>query len=160
MEYSDKPDTMTLKEFLFRKLEQESGYSREQLSAVVNFQFRELREKFKTEKTIEISHFGKFIWREHGAKMLHAKKINALKKRYARLDEMEAEVDRDERAIAVQKEGIERMLEDLDELNVKMYGCKFEGDVRGMEKPFVPRRGNQKSYEYYKSRKNGNLPEV
>jgi hypothetical protein len=60
--YSDKPQTLSVKNFLIRKMSTAANIPEKVISSVVDHQFAALIENMPTCNTLEISGFGKFVF--------------------------------------------------------------------------------------------------
>jgi nucleoid DNA-binding protein len=69
MKINNKPVTISVKTFLIRRMTQGNILMpQETIEAVVNHQFKGVMEAMKTNKSVEISGFGKFVFNERLAK--------------------------------------------------------------------------------------------
>lgn len=65
--FDDKPTTLSLKDYIIRKMSVKMRMSEDVIQAVINHQFKHLNECLKDNNTLEISGLGKFVFREKAA---------------------------------------------------------------------------------------------
>jgi nucleoid DNA-binding protein len=65
--FTDKPVSLSVKEYLIRKMAVKMRMSEKVLEAVVNHQFQSANEALTQNKSVEISGFGKFFFNEKKA---------------------------------------------------------------------------------------------
>jgi len=131
--FTDKPISMTVKDFLIRRLAVKMMISEKTIEAVVNHQFQEANQAMLKNKSLEISGFGKFFFNDKKAA-----------KQMAKYEDIKAALERklkDETLTEQRRGSIERKLQSaidsIRDLKPKMYAFT---DLRGMEEqPASPR---------------------
>lgn len=138
--FTDKPVSLSVKDYLIRKLAVKMMVSENVIDAVVAHQFRGANEALSRCKSLEISGFGKILFNEGKANKMMAKWLSqkALFEKMA-ADESLSEVKR--RSAAMKLEGA---LNNIRDLKPKMYGSV--PDLRGLEEQFVPSKRNESSH--------------
>lgn len=102
----DKPISMSVKDYLIRILAVKSLTSEKLIEAVINHQFQSANEALKTNNSVEISGFGKFIYAVKKAR----KKLDIITKRRA----IEEAILMDENSSEQKKKRAERVIADAD----------------------------------------------
>lgn len=131
MENQDKPVSLTIKEFLIRKMAVKMMISEKVLETVINHQFTSANEALKTNDSVEISGFGKFIFNKNKA----VKKMDMLERLKKHYEETMANPDATELKKTKATQNIVNVLNNINALKPKVYG-NVETDCRGMEEQF------------------------
>jgi hypothetical protein len=66
--FDDKPTTLSLKDYLIRKMSVKMRRDENDIHAIINHQFKHLNESMRDNNSLEISGFGKFMFRTSIAK--------------------------------------------------------------------------------------------
>lgn len=125
--FTDKPISMSVKDFLIRKLAVKMMIGEKTIEAVVNHQFQEANVAMGRNKSLEISGFGKFYFNDKKAAK-QMKKYEEMKAAYEKRLQDETLTDQRRRVVGVMLKSVTDAIEDL---KPKMYDT-FP-DLRGME---------------------------
>lgn len=124
----NKPQSMSIKDFLIRTLAIKLAINEKIVEVVVNHQFQSANEAMTCNHTVEISGFAKFIYNEKKA----AKKLIALIKKQefnqAIIDNTDSTTEQIRKAKVIVKDTIERI-----NLLKPTVDDKLFADLRGME---------------------------
>jgi nucleoid DNA-binding protein len=124
-----KPISMSMKDWLIRRLAPKLMISEKTIETVINHQFQSANEALVNNKTIEISGFGKFIFNTKKA----VKKMNTLQNIEAALQrqiENAALSDNKRRTAAMKLEGVRQA---ITALKPKITNEQAVADLRGVE---------------------------
>lgn len=122
----DKPMSLSVKDYLIRKLAVKLMVSEKVIDAVVNHQFSSANEALASNKTVEISGFGKFIFNQKKAEKKMAKYL-AIKEALERKVKVP---EHDTNANRLKLEGITLAIQSL---KPKMTDNGPVQDLRGVE---------------------------
>lgn len=124
-----KPISMSMKDWLIRRLAPKLMLSEKTLETVINHQFQSANEALRHNKTIEISGFGKFIFNNGKA----LKRMSSLQDIQIALERQvqNEELDENKRRIATMK--LQSVREAIDALKPKITNEPIVTDLRGME---------------------------
>jgi nucleoid DNA-binding protein len=125
--FTDKPTSMSVKDFLIRRLAVKMMISEKTIEAVVNHQFQEANVAMSGSKSLEISGFGKFYFNDKKAAK-QMKKYEEMKAAYEKRLQDEKLTDQRRRVLGVLLKSVTDAIEDL---KPKMYDT-FP-DLRRME---------------------------
>ena len=132
--FTDKPMSMSVKDFLIRRLAVKMMISEKTIEAVVNHQFQEAIQATGKHKSLEISGFGKFFFNEGRAKRQMAK-YEDIKAAYEKKLKDETLTDQRKRSLEMKLESVKDSIRDLK----PKFNDVFP-DLRGMEEqPSSPR---------------------
>jgi hypothetical protein len=124
----NKPQSMSIKDFLVRTLAIKLAMNEKIVDTVVSHQFQSANEAMTCNHTVEISGFAKFIYNEKKA----AKKLLSLMKKQeaqqAVIDNPESTTEQIRKATVIVKDTIERI-----NLLKPTVDDKLFADLRGME---------------------------
>jgi nucleoid DNA-binding protein len=130
----DKPTSMSVKDFLIRRLAVKMMISEKTIEAVVNHQFQEAIQATGKHKSLEISGFGKFFFNEGRAKRQMAK-YEDIKAAYEKKLKDETLTDQRKRSLEMKLESVKDSIRDLKPKLNDVFP-----DLRGMEEqPSSPR---------------------
>jgi nucleoid DNA-binding protein len=122
----NKPMSLSVKDWIIRKLAPKMLLSEKTIEAVVNHQFQEANQALRKNKSLEISGFGKFFFNEGRAKKQMAK--------YESQQELFGRMLQDETLTEQRRKSLELKLQiakdAMRDLKPKMYDFT---DLRGME---------------------------
>lgn len=123
----DKPKSLSVKEYLIRKMSIKLNTPEKVIDAVITHQFQSATLALATQNSVEISGFGKLLFNE---KKAHKKmeKLLSQKEVFERISNDETLSER-KRASASLK--LKNTLETIDSLKPKLYESK--PDLRGVE---------------------------
>lgn len=124
-----KPISMSVKDWLIRKLAPKMMITEKTIETVINHQFQSANEALLNNKTIEISGFGKFIFNDKKA----LKKMSTLQAMKIALDRQiqNPELDENKRRIAGMK--LQSVTEAINALKPKITNEQAVPDLRGVE---------------------------
>lgn len=137
--FTDKPTSMSVKDFLIRKLAVKMMLSEKTIEAVVNHQFQEANKALTKHKSLEISGFGKFFFNEGKAAKQMAK-FESQKEFFSRILEHEELTDQKRKSIELK---LQIALDNIRDLKPKMYDTL--PDLRGMEEQLSASREDEDS---------------
>jgi nucleoid DNA-binding protein len=129
----DKPMSLSVKDYLVRKLAVKLMVSEKVIDAVVSHQFSSANEALASNKTVEISGFGKFIFNQKKAEKKMAKYV-------AMKEALERKVTIPEHDTNLNRLKLESVSQAVESLKPKMNG--FFQDLRGVEEQSVPTLSN------------------
>ena len=138
--FTDKPTSMSVKDFLIRKLAVKMMISEKTIEAVVNHQFQEANKALTKHKSLEISGFGKFFFNEGKAAKQMAK-FESQKEFFSRILEHEELTDQKRKSIELK---LQIALDNIRDLKPKMYDDNLP-DLRGMEEQLSASREDEDS---------------
>lgn len=138
--FTDKPTSMSVKDFLIRKLAVKMMISEKTIEAVVNHQFQEANKALTKHKSLEISGFGKFFFNEGKAAKQMAK-FESQKEFFSRILEHEELTDQKRKSIELK---LQIALDNIRDLKPKMYDSTLP-DLRGMEEQLSASREDEDS---------------
>ncbi len=132
--FTDKPISMTVKDFLIRRLAVKMMISEKTIESVVNHQFQEANQAMLKNKSLEISGFGKFFFNDKKAAKQMAK-YESQKALFERVLTDETLTEQKRRSTEVKLQNVKDCIRDL---KPKMHDTLT--DLRGMEEqPATPR---------------------
>lgn len=146
----DKPLSMPLKEYLINALSVRSNTPVNVIEAVVNHQFEEANKALKNNKSVEISGFGKFIYKIPAATKRLTKEH--FKAKYFTNLLNKAETEQKKQSYTNK---LNNTLKEIEILETKLYGNKT--DIGGMEKQINSKEGIERDNREYISGKDSNL---
>lgn len=130
---NNKPVSLSVKDFLIRRLAPKMMLSEKTIEAVVHHQFQEANQALSKHKSLEISGFGKFIFNEKKA-IKQMAKFESQKALFSRMANDET-LSEQKRLSASKK--LQSALDNIKALKPKMYAVT---DIRGMEEQFASSR--------------------
>ena len=128
----DKPISMSVKDFLIRKLAVQLMTSEKVIEAVVNHQFQSANSAMYENDSVEISGFGKFTFNRKKAERLYEKMLS--KKETFERQMNNPELSEQKKISAANK--LASTLAGIDILKPRIYG--HSTDLRGMEEQADP----------------------
>lgn len=131
----DKPISMSVKDFLIRKLAVELMTSEKTIEAVVNHQFQSANSAMYENESVEISGFGKFTFNRKKAERIFEKMLS--KKETFERQMNNPELSEQKRISAANK--LATTLAGIDILKPRIYG--HLKDIRGVEEQVDSFRG-------------------
>ena len=126
--FTDKPTSMSVKDFLIRRLAVKMMVSEKTIETVVNHQFQEANVALGKHKSLEISGFGKFFFNDKKAAKQMAK-YESQKAMFEKMLGNETLTDQKRRSTEVKLQNVKDCIRDL---KPKMYDSTLT-DLRGME---------------------------
>lgn len=124
----DKPRSLSVKDFLIRKMSIKFNTPEKVIEAVVNHQFQSATLAFNDQKSVELSGFGKFLFNEKKA----VKKMESMLIQKQVLEQTiidETATDRKRKAAEVK---LESLLQAIEILKPKI-NYEPKSDIRGLE---------------------------
>lgn len=140
----DKPVSMSVKDFLIRKLAVELLTSEKTIEAVVSHQFRSANVALQDNQTVEISGLGKFHFNYNKAVRKMEKMVSKANMFYAQMNNME--LSEQKRISASNK--LRNTLVQIETLKPKL-NVEHQPDLRGMEEQIdsaISYEGDNKAY--------------
>ena len=134
----DKPISLSVKDYIIRKLSVKMMTSEEILNAVVTHQFQSASEAMKTNKSIEISGFGKFYFNTKKA----IKKLNTMIVQRGHLYNQLANPEVSEKKKQLAQIKIDSLTQAIEYLK-PMLENETVTDLRGMEEQVNSSRESQ-----------------
>ena len=137
--FTDKPISLSVKDYLIRKLAVKMMTSEKTIEAVVNHQFQSAQQAAVNNKSLEISGFGKFLFNEKKAHKLMEKFLSqkALFEKWVN-DETLPEAKRQSA-----KRKLQMALDGIRDLKPRIYGTNIP-DLRGLEEQADSAQGAEK----------------
>lgn len=123
----DKPKSLSVKEYLIRKLAVKLMVSEKTLEAVINHQFNSANDAMKVNNTVEISGFGKFVFNEKKAQ----KKMKKMLSQKERFEKTSTDESLSEKRRATEQVKLANIINSINSLKPKIYEHKT--DFGGME---------------------------
>lgn len=134
MDTSNKPMSMSTKDYLLRTMSVRTKIPLKTIESVVNHQFQGMLEAMQTEDSVELSGFGKFLFNHKKAKKKYDKQISKIQMFESKL----ALPDLTEKQIASYTLKLENTIKMANEIKPKIEK-QLNGDiianVGGVEKP-------------------------
>lgn len=127
----DKPISMSVKDFLIRKMAVKLMVSEKTLEAIVNHQFQSANVALHDNNSIEISGFGKFFFNRKKAEKRMEKMLS--KKQTFESQRDDVTLSEQKRLSASNK--LANTLVQIEALNLKLQTNEFSSDLRGVEEP-------------------------
>lgn len=124
----DKPKSLSVKEFLIRKMSIKMNTAEKVIDAVITHQFQSATQALNTSKSLEISGFGKFLFNDKKAVAKMAK-LEGQKKTLEEQVDNEALTEQKRRSAKLK---LDSVLLAIEMLKPKIYD-KPESDLRGLE---------------------------
>jgi len=148
----DKPISLSVKDFLIRKMSIKLNTPEKVIEAVVNHQFQSATLAFADQKSVELSGFGKFLFNEKKAHKLMEKYLSQKEafERYSQ-DECQSETRRRNASLKLAS-----AISNIEHLKPKLYGQAFT-DLRGVEERFDSSQEEEGAYSEDFKRKNKDL---
>lgn len=134
----NKPISLSVKDWIIRKLAPKMLLSEKTIEAVVNHQFQGANEALRHVKSLEISGFGKFFFNEGKAKKQMAKYESQIAL-FSRILEEEELTEQRRKTLELKVQIAKDCIRDL---KPKMYAFT---DIRGMEEQPIPCTGAEDS---------------
>lgn len=125
----DKPISLSMRDYLVRKMAVKLMMSEKTIDAVIAHQFNSANEALSNNYSVELSGFGKFFFNEKKAQ----KKLARLLIIKERMLNIVANTDTPEKKLQVTKDRLVNILNDIEILKLKLYG-KAKTDSGGLEK--------------------------
>lgn len=137
--FTDKPISLSVKDYLIRRLAVKMMTSEKTIEAVVNHQFQSAQQAMVGNKSLEISGFGKLLFNEKKAHKLMEKFLSqkALFEKWAN-DETLPEAKRQSA-----KRKLQMALDGIRDLKPRIYGTNVP-DLRGVEEQPDSAQGAEK----------------
>lgn len=127
--FTDKPVSLSVKDYLIRKLAVKMMVSEKVIDAVVGHQFRGANEALSRHKSLEISGFGKFFFNDGKAR----KRMEKLLSQKALFERMSQDVTLSERKRNQAKMKLDVAINGIRELKPRIQEDGNFTDLRGME---------------------------
>lgn len=126
----DKPISLSVKQFLIRKMSVYMAVPEKTVEAVVNHQFASMLDAMQTEDSVELSGFGKFLFNKKKAARM-------MEKHLANKQLCEEALSKDMSPQQMQRFllRLATLNENIDILKPRIDGDTYKGDNRRMEKP-------------------------
>jgi|APGre2960657404_1045060.scaffolds.fasta_scaffold00347_17 nucleoid DNA-binding protein len=125
----DKPMSLSVKDYIVRKLAVKMMVSEKVLDAVIMHQFSSANDALKTNMSVEIAGFGKFLFNINKA---HRKMEKMLSQR-AMFESMLLRPNATEKQLHSAQVKLTNILTDIDILKLKLENAQFQTDIRRME---------------------------
>lgn len=145
----DKPISLSMKDYLIRRLAVKLMTSEKTIEAVINHQFQSANEALLNNKTIEISGFGKFIFNDKKA-LKKMSKYKDIQRAYQRHLE-NPELSENKRRVTELK--LQSITEAINALKPKIINESVVTDIWGMEKQAPASQGSEARNWKYKQGK-------
>jgi len=131
----DKPLSLSVKQFIIRKMAVYMAVPEKTIEAVVNHQFSTMLDQMATVESVELSGFGKFLFNNKKALRFfqNYEKFLMINNTLLSMD-ISAQKRRN---LVLRNAHLEGAIEAL---KPRMNETKFQGDLRGVEKPSVSSR--------------------
>lgn len=125
----DKPISLSVKQFLIRKMSVYMAVPEKTIEAVVNHQFAAMLDAMRTEDSVEISGFGKFLFNKKKA-------VRTMEKHLANKRVCEEALAKDMTPQQMRRYllRLASINENIDILKPRVDEIKFQADIRGVEK--------------------------
>ena len=149
--FTDKPVSLSIKDYLIRKMAVKMMVSEKTIEAVVNHQFQSAHEALAKHKSLEISGFGKFLFNTKKAQKL-LEKLESQERLFAErmVDENLPEAKRKSSALKY-----EMACYGVRDLKPRLYECVT--DLRGVEEQPASPEGVETTHQEDQSGEIGNL---
>lgn len=125
----NKPISMSVKDWLIRKLAPKIRLTEKTIEAVINHQFQSANEALPNNKTIEISGFGKFIFNDKKA----LKKMSTLQAMKIALERQTQNLELDENRRRIAGTKLQSVTDAINALKPKITNESVVSDLRGVE---------------------------
>lgn len=135
----NKPISLSVKDFIIRKMAVKLRMSERVIEEVVNHQFKSANNALRNNKSIEISGFGKFFFNEKKAMKLMAK-YESQKALFEKRSQDETYSEQKRRSYGLK---LQSALDNIRDLKPKLYEQYSESDLRGMEEQFIPSQASE-----------------
>jgi nucleoid DNA-binding protein len=132
-----KPKSMSVKDWIIRKLAPKMMMNEKTIEAVVNHQFQGANEALSKHNSLEISGFGKWIFNEKKAIKTMAK----YESQKALFEEMLQQEDLTEKKKQSLTLKLQTALDNIRDLKPKIY--EHRTDLRGMEEQSISTQGDE-----------------
>ena len=132
----NKPQSMTVKDWIIRKLAPKMMINEKTIEAVVNHQFQGANEALSKHKSLEISGFGKWIFNEKKAIKTMAK-FESQKALFEKMLQQEDLTDRKRQSLTLK---LQTALDGIRDLKPKLY--ENSTDLRGVEEQPISSQGD------------------
>lgn len=132
----NKPQSMTVKDWIIRKLAPKMMINEKTIEAVVNHQFQGANEALSKHKSLEISGFGKWIFNEKKAIKTMAK-FESQKALFEKMLQQEDLTDRKRQSLTLK---LQTALDGIRDLKPKLY--ENSTDLRGVEEQSISSQGD------------------
>lgn len=136
----NKPMSLSVKDWIIRKLAPKMLLSEKTIEAVVNHQFQGANEALKNVKSLEISGFGKFFFNE-GKAVRQMEKHHSQVALFSKMLEDDALTEQKRKSLELKLQIAKDCIRDL---KPRMYAIT---DLRGMEEQPVSLRGAEDDYK-------------
>ena len=146
----NKPVSMSVKDWIIRKLAPKMLLSEKTIEAVINHQFQSANEALYEHKSLEMSGFGKFLFNDKKA-VKYMAKLESQKELFERWSNDET-LPEYKRKLGRMKADI--AIENIKALKPKMYAFT---DIRGMEEQFDSARETEEDNKGSEQGEIGNL---
>lgn len=138
--FTDKPISLSVKDYLIRRLAVRMMVSEKTIETVVNHQFQEANKALTKHKSLEISGFGKFFFNE-GKAVKQMAKFESQKELFSRILREEILTDQKRKSTELK---LQIALDNIRDLKPKMYDDDFP-DIRGVEEQLDAPREDEDS---------------
>lgn len=125
-----KPKSLSVKDFLIRKMSIKLNMSEQIIEKIISHQFQSASEAMVINKSVEISGFGKFFFNDKKA-VTRMKRNISKKEVFTAIMNNEAETDRRRKSAETK---LKDTLKDIEILKPKVN--EFITDIRGLEESF------------------------
>lgn len=145
----DKPLSLSMKDYIIRKMAVKMMISEKVLETVVNHQFNSANEAMRTNGSVEISGFGKFYFNRKKA-FKKMEKMLSQKRHFENVIDENSNYPEYRKRVARLK--LASLLQGIEYLKLKLYEeeTQFQADLGGVEKqpdPPIPSEGIDKGDE-------------
>ena len=128
--YTDKPQTLSVKHFLIRKMSTAASIPEKTIASVIDHQFITLIENMPSSNSLELSGFGKFMFHKNKAPKTMLNYLKDQQEIIARIPQMESA---DRKRAEIKLSNIELKIKVLNQ-KLQSYENQFCTNIRGMEK--------------------------
>ena len=130
--YTDKPQSLSVKNFLIRKMSTAMNIPEKTITTVIDHQFTSLIESFPLHNSCEISGFGKFVFHKTKAIVTMKEYVGALEYFKELLPTLTDAVEI--KKLEFRISGLELRMKALNQ-KLQSYENEFRTIIRGVEKP-------------------------
>lgn len=127
--FIDKPLTLSVKDYLIRRMAVKMMTSESVLETVVNHQFQSAQRAMVNNKSVEISGFGKFLFNEKKA-IKKEEKFHSQKALFEKMLKDETLTEAKRRNLSMK---LQSALDNIRDIKPRMNGSATISDLRGME---------------------------
>lgn len=132
--FTDKPISLSMKDYLIRKLAVKMMVSEKIIDAVVSHQFQSAQQAMVGNKSVEISGFGKFLFNEKKA-LKKWEKFHSQKAQFEKMLENQTLTEARRRNLSMK---LQSAIDNIRDLKPRIHGNHIS-DIRGLEEqPATP----------------------